>query len=100
MKKLRLLMLPALMFSMQLSYAQDTPAEKGKVGKAINKVGNKTAEVSVKAASAVVDKKYDGKVGPQGQAIYINKDSRYYYVNKRGKKVFVSKMKLRDNPKK
>ncbi len=90
--------MPALLFSMQLGYAQDKPAEKGKVGKTVNKVGNKTAEVSVKTASAVVDKKYDSKIGPQGQTIYINKDSRYYYVNSRGKKVFVSKARLKDKP--
>lgn len=96
MKTMKMLIMPALLFSMQLGYAQDKPAEKGKVGKTINKVGNKTAEVSVKTASSVVDKKYEGKVGPKGQTIYINKDSRYYYVSSRGKKVFVPKASLRN----
>jgi len=64
------------------------------------KVGNKTAELAVKGASAVVDKKYDGKVAPGGQTVYINKHSHYYYVNKKGGKVYVNKSELRDKPSK
>ncbi|MEB0248793.1 hypothetical protein QN344_01540, partial [Mucilaginibacter sp. 5B2] len=63
-----------------------TTAKKGwhatqKAGKA---VGNKTAEVASKGAAAVADKKYDEKVAPGGQTIYIDKNSYYYYVNKKG----------------
>ena len=46
------------------------------IEKTASKVGNKTAEVASKGASGVVDKKYAGKAGPQGQTIYINKNSR------------------------
>ncbi|OKS87494.1 hypothetical protein RG47T_2955 [Mucilaginibacter polytrichastri] len=88
-------MIPALLVSLH-SFAQTS--DKGSVGKTINKIGNKTAQVAVKGASAVADKKYDGKVGPAGQTIYINKKSHYYYVNARGKKVYVSKSKLRNKP--
>ncbi|HEK20191.1 MULTISPECIES: hypothetical protein [unclassified Mucilaginibacter] len=66
-----------------------------KAGKA---VGNKTAELASKGASAVADKKYDDKVGPQGQTIYIDKDSKYYYVNKKGHHVYVSKARLKNKP--
>jgi hypothetical protein len=66
--------------------------------KTAKKVGNKTAEVASKGASGVVDKKYDSKVGPAGQTIYINKNSRYYYVNKKGRRVYVAESQLRNKP--
>ncbi|MES2265457.1 MAG: hypothetical protein V4520_01775 [Bacteroidota bacterium] len=77
-----------------------TTAKKGwsstkKAGKA---VGNKTAEVASKGASAVADKKYDEKVAPGGQTIYIDKNSYYYYVNKKGRHIYVPKAKLVDKP--
>jgi hypothetical protein len=74
-----------------------------KTGKAISKtatkVGNKTAELASKGSSAVVDKKYDEKVGPQGQTLYIDKNSAYYYVNKKGHRVYVTKAHMKDKPK-
>ncbi len=76
--------------------AQTDSTGKGKVGTAINKVGNKTAHVAVSGASAIKDKKFSSKVGPQGQAIYINKHDHYYYINGRGRKIYVSKSKLKD----
>ena len=62
------------------------------------KVGHKTAELASKGASAVVDKKYDNKRAPGGEAVYIDKHSRYYYVNKTGHHVFLKKSQLRDKP--
>ncbi len=59
-------------------------------------VGHKTSEVAAKGAAAVVDKKYEGKAGPDGQTIYINKHSHYYYVNKLGHRVYLKKSQLRD----
>ncbi|WP_069658889.1 hypothetical protein [Arcticibacter eurypsychrophilus] len=66
------------------------------IKKTARKVGNKTAELAVKGASKVADKTYANKVGPGGQTIYIDKNSKYYYVNKKGAKVYVSKAKLRN----
>jgi hypothetical protein len=68
----------------------------GSVGKTVNKIGNKTAQIAVSGTSHITDKKYDGKVAPGGQTVYINKNSHYYYVNTRGKKVYISKAKLID----
>ncbi|MGV8878013.1 MAG: hypothetical protein ACOH2A_03175 [Sphingobacteriaceae bacterium] len=90
----------ALLFSFQ-GFSQDTKKDTSfvkKVGKAAKKVGNETAEIAVKGASKVADKTYEGKVGPQGQTIYINKHAHYYYVGKKGQKVFISKAKLRNKP--
>jgi hypothetical protein len=66
--------------------------------KAATTVGHKTAEVAAKGAATVADKKYEGKVAPAGQTVYINKDSRYFYVNKTGHRVYLKKASLRDKP--
>jgi glucan-binding YG repeat protein len=77
-----------------------TTAKKGwkATKKTANTVGNKTAEIASKGASAVSDKKYDAKVGPAGQTLYIDKNSAYYYVNKKGRHVYVPKAQLVDKP--
>ena len=45
-------------------------------------------------------KKYDinNKVGPNGEEIFL-KDSKYYYLNDKGKKVKVKNAQLKDKPK-
>lgn len=57
-------------------------------------VGKKTSEVAAKGAAAVVDKKYDGVVSPTGETVYINDKSQYYYVNKKGHRVYLKKAQL------
>ena len=59
------------------------------------KVGNKTSEIAVKGAAAVTDKKYDGKAGPGNENVYIDGQARYYYVNKSGKKVYITQAEMR-----
>ena len=98
MKKLKLLIIPALLVSVQLM-AQTKPEEQGKVGKTINKIGNKTAQVAVKGASVVTDKVYRDKRGPGDEVVYINKHSHYYYVNSRGKKVYITKAQMHNEKK-
>jgi YbbR domain-containing protein len=66
------------------------------VGDAATKIGHKTSELAVKGASAVVDKQYKGKCGPNGENIYINSQSQYYYVDKKGHKVYVKESELKD----
>jgi hypothetical protein len=82
------------------SYAQthDDDNLGHKIGKTATKVGHKTEELGSKGASAVIDKKYDNKRAPGGQTVYIDKHSRYYYVNKTGHHVFLKKSQLRDKP--
>jgi hypothetical protein len=88
-------------------HAQDTTSEahglkKGvqKTGHAIKKtakkVGNKTSELAAKGKADVVDKVYEEKQGPNGQKIYINDNSRYYWIDKKGHRHFVSKGRLKD----
>jgi hypothetical protein len=59
-------------------------------------VGHKTSEIAAKGKAAVVDRKYDGKKGPGGQTVYIDKYSHYYYVNSKGHKYYLKKSQLRD----
>lgn len=66
------------------------------VGKAGKKVGNQTAELASKGASKVVDKTYKDKVGPDGQTIYIDKHSKYYWVDDKGHHVYIKKSELKD----
>ncbi|HXB29372.1 MAG TPA: hypothetical protein VNW49_06120 [Puia sp.] len=64
------------------------------------KVENKTSEIASKGKSAIVDEVYKNKIGPQGQTpIYIDHSSKYYYVDKKGKKVYVLKSSLKNKPK-
>jgi hypothetical protein len=60
------------------------------------KVGNKTASIAVKGASAITDKIYKGKEGPHGETVYINKNDHKYIVNRKGKKVYLKSSQIRD----
>lgn len=89
-------------FSFAQSHAEtghrDTTTITHKVGKTAKKVGHKTSEIAANGASAVVDKKYEGKCGPGGQTVYINEYSHYYYINKKGHRVYLKKSQLMDKP--
>jgi hypothetical protein len=65
------------------------------VKKGANTVGHKTAELASKGKSKVVDQTYKDKVGPDGQTIYIDGDSKYYWVDKKGHKKYVTEAELR-----
>lgn len=58
------------------------------------KVGNKTAEVASKGKASVTDKVYKDMEGPNGETIYIDKHSKYYWIDKKGHKVSIAKNKL------
>jgi hypothetical protein len=61
-------------------------------------VGHKTSELAAKGAAAVTNKRYDGHWGPHGENVYIDHQSRYYYVNKSGHRIYTNKSALRDKP--
>ena len=88
----------AALFAAGQAHAQtkDTSSFTHKVSKTATKVGNKTSELAVKGASTVVDKQYKGKCGPNGETIYINNHSKYYYVDKKGHKVYLKESELMD----
>ncbi len=71
-----------------------------KTGHAVKKggkaVGHKTAEVASKGKAKVVHTKYKDKVGPNGETIYIDKHSKYYWIDKKGQKHYVSANALKN----
>lgn len=81
------------------AYAQDTTSTIGqKIKKGAKKAGNKTAELASKGASTVVDKTDEGRVGPDGQKIYIDNKSRFYWIDKKGHKLYVTEAQLKPKP--
>lgn len=110
MKKLSGIAILALGLSVS-SYAQSTvdktehSVKKGAkkawhaTKKGAKKVGNETAEVTEKGVARITDKKSDSWVGPQGQTIYIDDLGKYYWVNEKGKRIFVNKSELKAKPK-
>ena len=58
-------------------------------------VGNETAELATKAKAKVTDNKSSEWVGPEGQDIFIDDGSKYYWINEKGGRVFVSKDQLK-----
>ena len=91
MKKLGVLVLMSTGFFLTAQAQMDSVAKK---------VGNTTAQTTVKGKSALVDEVYKNKMGPASQSpIFIDHNSKYYYVDEKGKKVYVSKSSLKDKPK-
>jgi len=89
------------MFAASLFLASQVQAQTVKkvghdIGHAATKVGHKTSELASKGAANVADKRYEGKVAPNGEQIYIDKHSHYYYVDKRGHHIYVAKSHLRN----
>ena len=60
------------------------------------KVGHKTAEVASKSKAKVTDQKYKGKTGPNGQTVYIDNHSRYYWIDKKGRKHYMTEAQLKN----
>ena len=75
--------------------AQEKIKEAGHgIKKGAKKAGNKTAQVASKGKSKIVDQPYKGKQGPNGETIYIDNKSRYYWVDKKGHKQYLSEAEL------
>ena len=70
--------------------------EKKIIKRDVKKVEHKTEELASKGKSKIVDKTYADKAGPDGQTIYIDKHSRYYWIDDKGKKVYTSKASLKN----
>ena len=91
---LKVALVAAGIFSFAQGYAQTHKDSTlgHKIDKTAKDVGHTTAHVAASGDAAIVDKKYEGKCGPQGQTIYINEHSNYYYVDKKGKRVVFEKV--------
>ena len=106
MKKILGISIVALLVGFSSANAQDTTKKdttsRNTTRKVTTKVkegavnaGNKTAELASKGKNAITDKIYKDKEGPNGETIYINKHSKYYWIDKKGHKVAISKTDLR-----
>jgi hypothetical protein len=98
---LKVALIAAGVFSFNASHAQTTHKDSTlghKINTRAKKVGYKTSNIAANSASMVVDKKYEGKCGPQGQTVYINKYSHYYYISKKGHRIYLKKSQLMDKP--
>ncbi|TDQ07552.1 hypothetical protein [Pedobacter metabolipauper] len=95
-----------LTLAMSIAIGFSSPAQEKKkkesVGTTINKtakkVGNKTAEVTVKGSAKVVDQTYKGKMAPDGSNVYIDGKNRKYYINKKGGKVYLKASEIKTRP--
>ncbi|WP_343306623.1 hypothetical protein AAHN97_05865 [Chitinophaga niabensis] len=105
MSKIRISFIAALVgaattFTSLNGMAQGIDTTVKKVGKAIDttakKVGNKTASTAVKGVSAIKDKIYKGKQAPGGEVVYIDNKDRKYYVDKKGKKIYLKPSQIKD----
>ncbi|OQP63812.1 hypothetical protein A3860_23015 [Niastella vici] len=97
MKKFIIIFLLASLVGFYSANAQDSTKKiTTKVKEGAKKVGHKTAEVASKGKNAITDKIYKDKEGPNGETIYIDKHSKYYWIDKKGHKVPISKDKLRN----
>ncbi|MEO6490098.1 MAG: hypothetical protein ABIO04_09185 [Ferruginibacter sp.] len=82
------------------SAAEDVKDAAKKTGKAVEKgavkTADKTKQVAASTKAIVVDKVYEGKVGPGGHRVYINKNAKYYWIDKKGRKHFIAENQLKD----
>lgn len=65
------------------------------IKKGAKKVGHKTAEVASKGKAKITDEEYKDKVGPNGEKIYIDNHSRYYWVDKKGHRNYTTEGELK-----
>jgi len=63
--------------------------------KGAKKVGNETAELATKGKAKVTDRKSDEWVGPNGQDIYVDDGNKYYWINERGGREFLTREQLK-----
>ena len=59
------------------------------------KVGNKTAEVASKGKARVTDKRVSGRTGPNNETIYVDDHTKYYWIDKKGKRHYIAQSALK-----
>ena len=89
-------MFAGALFAAAQVHAQEKPTFGDKVKRDTKTVGHTTAHVAASGAAAVTDKRYEGKCGPHGETVYINKNSHYFYVSKKGHRMYLKKSQLMD----
>lgn len=94
---LKISVLAVALFVSAQSHAQSKVHKvEHQIGDDAKAVGHKTSEMASKGESSVVDRKYHGKYGPNHETVFVDHHSRYYYVNKRGHRIYLRRSELRD----
>lgn len=97
MKKLISILSICLLVGFTSANAQNKVDKVGhEIKKGAKKVGNETAEVASKGKSKITDQTYKDKVGPNNETIYIDRHNRYYWVDDKGHRHYVTKADLKD----
>jgi hypothetical protein len=78
------------------SVKQDVKQGAKKVKKGAKKAGHKTAEIASKGKAQVTDQVHKDKVGPNGETIYIDNHSKYYWVDDKGHRHYVIEAQLKN----
>jgi hypothetical protein len=94
LRKLRAGLVAIIITASALFFSQAGMAQA--IKKTATKIGNTTASVAVKGTSKLTDKTYKGKEGPHGETVYIDKRDRKFYVNGKGRKVYLKSSQIRD----
>ena len=103
---LKIALLSAGLFAATQSFAQEHKTVGQAVGGAAKDVGHatatgakavgkKTSQLASKGAAAVTDKRYEGHYALTGELIYVDEHGKYFYVDKKGHRQFVTKMQMR-----
>jgi hypothetical protein len=58
-------------------------------------VGNKTAELATEGKAKVTDKEVEGYTAPNGRKVYVDDGDKYYWVNKKGGKEWITKDQMK-----
>ena len=96
MKKISGILLMGLFGLMATASAQEHDHHiKQSIKTGAQKTGAKTAEIASKGKSKITDEKYKDKVGPNNETIYIDNHSRYYWVDKKGRRHYVNAAQLK-----
>lgn len=99
----KLLSITAFVFFAGLTsnvHAQSKVKEVGHdIKQGAKKAGNKTAEVASKGKAKVTDEHHKDKVGPNGETIYIDNHTQYYWVDKKGHRHYVTEDSLKPKTK-
>lgn len=92
----KLLSMAAIVLALGFSSAANAQdGVKQDVKNGAKKVGNKTAEVASKGKAKVTDQVYKDKVGPNGETVYMDNHSKYYWVDKKGHRHYVTEAELK-----
>ncbi len=84
-----------LLFGFAINTHAETIAKvENSVEKPGKKVGHKTAEVASKGQAKVTDEVYKDKTGPNGEIVYIDNHSKYYWVDTKGHRHYAEESTL------